>query len=369
MFLYGPLCHAGLRAVVLGDEAAVVAGSVRAGSVAGVLRRTGHGARWVAGDGDTQGDLVCLTDEGAARLAFYARVTGQAAVACEVTVEGGVEAAVLYGGGEPVGDWSAGDWEAEAWEAGFAAATVAAARDVMALYGVVPPDVLARRYGHMLGRGAARVRAAVAGPVTQRRAQGADDVALTGMALPYANYFAVEEHDLRFRRFDGSFSDTVKRAAFVMGDAVTVLPYDPVRDRVLLVEQFRAGPYVRGDAECWSLEAIAGRIDAGESPQDAARREAVEEAGLQLGALELVAGYYPTPGAVTEFLYSYVAITDLPDDAAGVFGVEGEAEDIRGHLVGFDRLMDLVATGEVNNAPLVLTALWLQRERRRLRGL
>lgn len=358
VFLYGPLCDPALRAVVLGGAV-----SVEAGSVAGGLHATGHGATWAAGAGVVRGDLLRLTADQAARLAFYAQVTGQAAVPCEVAVAEGSVAAVLYAGGDALAAWSAGDWQRD-----FAAAAVAAARDVMALYGEAASDVLARRYGHMLVRGAARVRAAVAGPVTSRRAQGAGDVDVARVTLPYANYFAVEEHDLRFRRFDGRLSDTVKRAAFVMGDAVTVLPYDPLRDRVLLVEQFRAGPYVRGDAECWSLEAIAGRIDAGESPEDAARREAVEEAGLRLGALELVAGYYPSPGAVTEYLYSYVALADLPDDAAGVFGVEGEAEDIRGHLVGFERLMELVASGEVNNSPLVLTALWLQRERGRLRA-
>ena len=149
---------------------------------------------------------------------------------------------------------------------------------------------------------------------------------------------------------------------------MTVLPYDPVRDRVLLVEQFRAGPYARGDANPWQLEAIAGRIDPGEGPEEAARREAVEEAGLQLGALLPVAAYYPTPGAKTEYLYSYVALCDLPDGSAGVFGVASEAEDIRGHLLAFDALMALVASGEASNAPLILTALWLQRERARLRS-
>jgi hypothetical protein len=94
----------------------------------------------------------------------------------------------------------------------------------------------------------------------------------------------------------------------------------------------------------------------------------VEEAGLTLGDLIEVAGYYPTTGAVTEFIYSYVALTDLPDGSAGVFGLDAEAEDIRGHLIDFDTLMTLVATGEVTNAPLILTALWLQRERPRLRG-
>ena len=73
-------------------------------------------------------------------------------------------------------------------------------------------------------------------------------------------------------------------------------------------------------------------------------------------------------GAMTEFIYSYVALCDLPDGVAGVFGQADEAEDIRGQLVPFDRLMAAVAGGEIANAPLILTALWLQRERDRLRG-
>lgn len=163
-------------------------------------------------------------------------------------------------------------------------------------------------------------------------------------------------------------SPAVTRAVFLSGDAVTVLPYDPVRDRVLVVEQFRAGPYGRGDANPWQLEAVAGRIDPGETPEQAARREAVEEAGLHLGALEDVARYYPSPGICAEFLYSYVALCDLPDGSAGVFGVAEEAEDIRGHLIGFDDLMGLVSSGEIGNAPLLLSILWLQRERARLRA-
>jgi nudix-type nucleoside diphosphatase (YffH/AdpP family) len=153
----------------------------------------------------------------------------------------------------------------------------------------------------------------------------------------------------------------------VSGDAVTVLPYDPKRDLVLVVEQIRAGPFARGDRQSWQIEAIAGRVDPFETPEQAARREAVEEAGLTLTEVIPVAQYYPSPGAKTEFLYSYVALTHLPDGCAGVFGLAEEAEDIRGHLISFDRLMALVASGEIANAPLILTALWLQRERARLR--
>jgi ADP-ribose pyrophosphatase len=133
--------------------------------------------------------------------------------------------------------------------------------------------------------------------------------------------------DLSHRRFDGGMSPLITREIFISGDAVTVLPYDPVRDRVLLIEQFRTGALGRGDPLPWQLEAIAGRIDPGEAPEDAARREAVEEAGLMLGRLEPVAEYYPSPGAMTEYIYSYVALCDLPD---GVAGVEADPGGVAG---------------------------------------
>jgi nudix-type nucleoside diphosphatase (YffH/AdpP family) len=245
----------------------------------------------------------------------------------------------------------------------------ATAGDIMALMGRASVAEVAARLGPMLVRGASRVRAAQSAPTALRHRAEAGDVVVADLRQPYARFFAVEEHDVSWRRFDGAMSDSVTRAAFLSGDAVTVLPYDPVRDRVLVVEQFRAGPLARGDGQCWQIEAIAGRIDPDETPQAAARREAVEEAGLHLTELLEVARYYPSPGAVGEFIYSYVALTDLPDGSAGVFGVVGETEDIRGHLIGFERLMELVASGEIENSPLILTALWLQRERGRLRDL
>ncbi|NJM81422.1 MAG: NUDIX domain-containing protein [Tabrizicola sp.] len=116
----------------------------------------------------------------------------------------------------------------------------------------------------------------------------------------------------------------------------------------------------------WTIP--AGFLELHESVMDGARREAVEEARVTLGALCKVAEYYPSPGALSEYLYSYVALCDLPDGSAGVFGVADEAEDIKGHLVPFDALMALVASGEIANAPLILSALWLQRERATLRA-
>jgi len=237
---------------------------------------------------------------------------------------------------------------------------------VMRARGRLPAEVVARRLTSLRVEAASRVRAAAAPARGLRVGHG---VVEAGVPEPsHAGFFGLDVHHLRHGRFDGGMSPWLRRELFVVGDAVTVLPYDPVRDRVLLIEQFRMGPFGRGDPLPWQLEAIAGRIDPGETPEDAARREAVEEAGLVLGALEKVAEYYPTPGAVAEYLYSYVALCDLPDGIDGVFGAVEEAEDIKGHLLSFDRLVEIMASGEIGNAPLLLTVLWLQRERARLRG-
>lgn len=230
----------------------------------------------------------------------------------------------------------------------------------------LPVEAVRRRLPALRVEAASRARAAVA--VGRGLRTGSGEVEVGAQEPSHSGFFALDLWHLAHRRFDGTMSPSLVREVFVAGDAVTVLPYDPVRDRVLLVEQVRMGPLGRGDPLPWQLEAIAGRIDPGETPEEAARREAVEEAGLVLGALEKVAEYYPTPGAVTEYLYSYVALCDLPDGVAGVFGAAEEAEDIRGHLVEFDRLVEVMAAGEIGNAPLLLTVSWLQRERARLRS-
>jgi len=234
--------------------------------------------------------------------------------------------------------------------------------ELMACKGRFSPSGSFARLDQILVRAASRHRARTAPAVPAIDA--AAQVAQT--RYPYMNYFTLVEQDIAFPRFDGTLSNAVTRAAFVSGDAVTVLPYDPPRDRVLMIEQFRFGPWLRGSGNPWCIEAIAGRIDPGETPEQAARREAVEEAGLTLGRFHSVGNYYPSPGAVTEYLYSYVAEADLPDGCEGLGGVEGEHEDIRSMIWSFDELMHAVRTGRLDNGPALMSALWLQAHRTRL---
>jgi nudix-type nucleoside diphosphatase (YffH/AdpP family) len=365
-FFYGTLCHPPLLELVLGRLPPMQP-----------ARLADHAVRWAAGEAfpiilpapgaAAEGVFVPdITAEEAARLDFYEGGFGYEVHPVSVAHDGTETPALVYMP-EP-GQWQPGaPWRLAEWEARWAPVVVEAARAFMAGFGRRSAAELVARYPMLLTRAGARLRAARPAPARLRRDTSRADVAVTALREPYAEFFAVEEVDLSFRRFDGAMSPTVTRAGFVMGDAVTVLPYDPVRDRVLVVEQFRAGCWLRGDANPWTLEAVAGRIDGGETPEEAARREAVEEAGLALGDLIEVARYYPSPAAVTEYLYSYVALADLPDSAAGLGGAPEEAEDIRAHVIGFETLMALIESGEVANGPLVLTAFWLSRARERLR--
>ncbi|MCB6176677.1 NUDIX domain-containing protein [Rhodobacter sp. Har01] len=241
------------------------------------------------------------------------------------------------------------------------------AEDILACMDQVPAERLLARRGSMLVRAASAVRAAAtAAPASLRHAPREGDLTITGRRTDHAGFFALETLSLAHRRFDGGTMDAVRREVLVACDAVTVLPWDPLRDRVLLVEQLRAGPLARGDANPWQLEAVAGRIDADETPEQAARREAKEEAGLVLDRLIPVAAYYPTTGAVSEYIWSFVAPVDLPDGSAGVHGIADEAEDIRGHLIGFEQALALIASGEIANAPLILSLYWLAGRRAQL---
>jgi nudix-type nucleoside diphosphatase (YffH/AdpP family) len=337
-----------------------------------------HTVRWAAGEtfplivaapGAVAKGLLLRAPSDAAldRIAYYERAFGFRLAPVQVLTEAGAVGARMYVPKQD-GPTPGPPWDLDAWAAHWGALTCLTAEEVLADMDRRSPEDVARRFGPLRARAQARLNARAETPTTLRHRASDGDVRLIRRSLAYSAFFSVEEYDLTHRRFSGGHGEKLNRTAFVSGDAITVLPYDPVRDRVLLVEQFRAGPYARGDAQPWLLEAIAGRIDGGETPEEATIREAAEEAGLALRNLRRVAEYYPTPGAKTEYLFGFLATADLPDAAAGIGGVEGEGEDIRSHVVSFDRAMALVDSGEINVGPLILLLLHLARLRPELRA-
>lgn len=366
VFLFGTLRHAPLRDLVAG--AALPVAEARLSGARCERARYGDWPVLVeAASAEAEGLVVHLDDAGLARLDFYESVFGYRRLPVEVrTGEGTVMADVWRPAHEDEG--SGAEWDLARWIEDWAPVTLEAAGDIMRRMERQTPEEVGP-IAHVIRSRAQAVVSTRAWHRENRVGAGLRiaDTEIVARTHPYDGFFGVEEIFARFRRFDGSTHEEVKRAVYRVTDAATVLPYDPVRDRVLMIEQLRFGPLAQDDPQPWLLEPVAGLIDAGETPEEAARRETAEEAGIALKDLHFVARYYPSPGGVAQVILSYLGIADLPDTAAGLGGHSEEDEDILGHLMTFDEAMSLLECGDIVNAPAIITLNWLAANRERLR--
>ena len=186
---------------------------------------------------------------------------------------------------------------------------------------------------------------------------GAQDVRVLQDEPVWSGHYAMRRLTLQYRSFAGGWNEPVTRELFDRGDAVGVLPYDPVTDSLVLIEQFRPGA-LRGNDSPWMLELIAGVVEPGESDEDVVHREAMEEAGC--------ATVFPSAGACSEQVrlfcgrVSSAAIGDLK-------GLAEEGEDILVHSVPRQDALDLLAADRIPNGHTLISLLWFQNQVQALR--
>jgi ADP-ribose pyrophosphatase len=192
-----------------------------------------------------------------------------------------------------------------------------------------------------------------------------DDVEIIERTRAYAGYLKLDRYRLRHRRHDGGWTDAMSREVVERGHAVCVLPYDPLRDAVVLIEQFRVGAYAAGQP-AWQIEIVAGIIEPGETPEEVARRETREEAGCAIGELVHVATILTSPGVLTETAAVYCARADATQ-ASGVHGLAHEHEDIRAFAAPLDEALAWCDAGRLQNTPALIALGWLARHRDELR--
>ncbi|MBL4622765.1 MAG: NUDIX domain-containing protein [Immundisolibacteraceae bacterium] len=193
-----------------------------------------------------------------------------------------------------------------------------------------------------------------------------DDVELIQHDTVFQGYYRMDRYQLRHRQYDGGWSRPITREVLERGHAAAVLPYDPAEDKVILIEQFRAGAYAHG-ADPWQIEIIAGIIDPGQTPEQVACREAIEEAGCELtGELIPVMDYYMSPGAVSEYMSVFCGACDSKL-VSGFHGLDDEDEDIRVLAVPLQRALVLLKTGKIRNSPAIIALQWLQLNHARVR--
>lgn len=194
---------------------------------------------------------------------------------------------------------------------------------------------------------------------------GKDDYFLIDRQTCFQGFFRMEKVNFKHRLFQGGWSREIGREIFIRGNATCVLPYDPVEDSVVLLEQFRPGALLE-ESSPWLLELVAGMNDEGELPEQVACREAKEEADLELGVLEKICEYLVSPGGTTEKVFLYCAKVNV-QGVGGVFGLAEEDEDIKVHVLAFEDAYDMVKTGVINNAPAIMAMQWLALNRGRLK--
>ena len=187
---------------------------------------------------------------------------------------------------------------------------------------------------------------------------GANDVRVLADETAYQGYFQIRKVTLQHRAFDGGWVEPQVREIFERGDAVGVLPYDPVTNTLVLIEQFRPGA-MRGDDSPWMLELIAGIVEPGENDEDVAHREAMEEAGCELGVLEPIATVLPSAGACTEQVRLFCGRVSSAV-AGGVHGLADEGENILVHSVPVADAFDLLARNRVPNGHTLISLQWLK---------
>lgn len=186
------------------------------------------------------------------------------------------------------------------------------------------------------------------------------DVEILREETAYQGHFQLKKVVFRHKLFNGGMSGEVVRELMIKGEAAALIAYDPVRDNVVLIEQFRIGAYSpKNQNSPWLLELIAGMVEEGETPESVAIRESQEEAGLTVSNLTHALSVWDSPGGAYERLHIFLGLVDS-QHIGGIYGLAEENEDILVHVVPREQAYRWVQTGKIDNVIAVLGLQWLQ---------
>ncbi|MER5368182.1 NUDIX domain-containing protein [Streptomyces sp. NPDC002722] len=186
---------------------------------------------------------------------------------------------------------------------------------------------------------------------------GNPGVRIREVELLSSDWYVLRKTTFDFRHGDGHWSRE-QRETYDRGDGATILLHNTDRRTVLLTRQFRLPAYVNGHPDGMLLETAAGLLD-GDGPEEAIRREAAEETGHTVGAVEHVFDVYMSPGSVTERLHFFAAPYDTADvPVGGPGGIAEEGEDITTVELPFTEALDRIRNGTIADAKTIMLLQW-----------
>lgn len=181
---------------------------------------------------------------------------------------------------------------------------------------------------------------------------------LVNKKIVFQGYHHIELLEFSFDKFTGGQSRVINREVFSRKPCVGIIPYDPKRKEIILIEQIRPGPISNKQSNPWLLEIVAGIIDDNEDPNTSALREAKEEANCNITQLIPIYEYYVSPGCSNETITIYCGITDT-SNSGGIHGLSDEDEDIKVYVVKLEEAVNLLASGKIINAATIIAIQWL----------
>ncbi|MBE9562358.1 MAG: NUDIX domain-containing protein [Proteobacteria bacterium] len=181
----------------------------------------------------------------------------------------------------------------------------------------------------------------------------------------YEGFFKLVRYRLKHSLFAGGWSNELLREVLERGQAVAVLPYDPILEQVVLIEQFRPGA-IGHPKGAWLWEIVAGIIEAGESTEKVAHREAEEEIGCQISDIIHINDFFVSPGSTNETTTLFCGRVDA-SEVSGIHGVVSEQEDIKTHVVSLDIALEMLANNEIHFVPAIVALQWLALHREEIK--
>jgi ADP-ribose pyrophosphatase len=158
-----------------------------------------------------------------------------------------------------------------------------------------------------------------------------------------------------------------ERDVLIAGKVIVVIPIDVARQEIVLIRQFRLPAHLangRGDL----VEFVAGRVEAGESLMEAARRECKEEIGVEPGKVVELFTFLSTPGATDEEITIFLAAVDAVTVHEGPLTAP-DGERLFVHRVSIDAAVSALDRHTMRGSPMIIGLQWLALNRESIAGL
>ena len=172
----------------------------------------------------------------------------------------------------------------------------------------------------------------------------------------HKGFFEMNEVTLKYKKIDGSWTNNIKRELFGGAQVSAVLPYDPIKKEIVLIQQFRPGT-ISKNFNNFLYEIVAGIIDKGESPETTAKRECIEETGCKIKSILPIQGYFPAPGSSESYYHLFLGEVEA-FEGSRTMGLENENEDILVKCYNFEKVKEMLQNKEIVNGITLIALQW-----------